>query len=313
MSIPTSSFRMLRYFHNIWLAIRGIPLIPSEVEYLKACQIKENDIREVFEYRGVILKTEIPELQCYLKHIWESRKFRYWIDKMDFDQIYFKSYSITCAPDFAGPVRSDTLLFFKGIAEVYDKVLDGERILSNVGVNRGASTSCLVIATIIETGRKYVALTEQMRWMTGGRRTEIVAGMKNEETEELEGPIVKELFEEMGIKLVKDDARMKIIGNPIWTSPGLLDEMVDLWCLEIEISRDEEREMRENMYGLEKEGENIRIRFYDYDTFDETLNEIGDCKAECCWRRHRYSLTKENRKHLQFSSPDENLLSDTCS
>jgi hypothetical protein len=43
--------------------------------------------------------------------------------------------------------------------------------------------------------------------------------------------------------------------------------------------------------------EKIKLEFYDYDTFDETLDELGDVKAECLWRRY----LKSDKKRLTSS------------
>lgn len=63
-------------------------------------------------------------------------------------------------------------------------------------------------------------------------------------------------------------------------------------CRETEISQSEYEEKLHNIFG-EGAYEKIKLVFYDFDSFDSILDDIGDAKAECCWRRYcRSSLRK---------------------
>lgn len=240
-----------------------------------------------YNYENTILTTELEHVVPYLEAVHLSNKYRHWVDSLDKTQVELKKYTLTGVPTFAGRPSPEKLLFFTGIAEVYDKRLGSSRIISNVSMNRGGSCACLVIVTILGLNQKLVALTEQMRWITGGRRIEVVAGMKNEATNELEGPIIQELEEEMGIEVSLDDPRMRPLGKPFWTSQGLLDEKIDPWVLEIEVTKEKYEEMLHSVYGIEKEGENIRIQFFDIHLLETMLDEIGDAKLEVLFSRYR--------------------------
>ena len=250
---------------------------------------------EEYEYNGTVLTTELDHIKPFVKAVYESAKYRSWVDSMDDSQVELKKYTLISVPIFAGPPIPEKLLFFKGIAEVYDIALGGIKIIANIGVNRGGSTACLVIIEVPEIGNTYVALTEQMRWMTGGRRIEVVAGMKNEATDDLEGPIIQELKEEMGIELNLNDPRMRKLGEPFWTSQGLLDEKIDPWVLEMEITEEKYKNMKASIYGEEHEGENIRIRFFDLETIETELFDIGDAKLEVLLSRYQRLLRSRQR------------------
>ena len=247
-----------------------------------------------FNYNGVLLTTNLKEVNPFVEHVYLSNKFRSWVDSLDTSQVLLQKYTLTGIPTFAGKPSPAKLLFFTGSAEVYDIKLDNTKIISNISMNRGGSTACLVIINVIEHGVKYVALTEQMRWITGGRRIEVVAGMKNEATNELEGPIIQELKEEMNIDISLDDPRMQSLGKPFWTSQGLLDEKIDPWVLEIDINQTKYEEMLTSVYGVEKEGENIRIRFIELNLLEDMLSDIGDAKLEVLLSRYMRRIVKTN-------------------
>ena len=262
-------------------------LLMSEMQETQGMtQIIKQQIGE-YEYNGTILKTDLYHIKPFVKAVYESPKYRAWIDSIDKTQVELRKYTLTGVPTFAGQPIPSKLLFFTGNAEVYDKCLNNTKIIANVSVNRGGSTACLVIVNVSEMGKKFVALTEQMRWITGGRRVEVVAGMKDNVTQCIEGPIITELKEEMGIELNTNEPRMNKLGLPFWTSQGLLDEMIDPWLLEIDITLEKYNEMISSIYGDKKSGENIHIRFYDLDTFDKEIDMIGDAKLEVLYGRYK--------------------------
>lgn len=250
----------------------------------------------VMKYKNTILTTELEHVIPFLEVVYLSNKYRHWIDSLDEQQVELRKYTLTGVPTFAGKPSPEKLLFFTGVAEVYDKTLDNIKIISNVSMNRGGSCACLVIVYVPIMNKKFVALTEQMRWITGGRRIEVVAGMKNESTNDLEGPIIQELKEEMGIEINLDDPRMRPLGKPFWTSQGLLDEKIDPWVLEINLTKEKYEEMLDNVYGVEKEGENIRIKFFELNVLENMLSEIGDAKLEVLLSRYMRGLNHLNKK-----------------
>lgn len=250
----------------------------------------------IYKYKNTILTTELEHIIPYLETVHLSNKYRHWVDSLDETQVELKKYTLTGVPTFAGRPTPEKLLFFTGTAEVYDKILDNQRIISNVSMNRGGSCACLVIVKVEGVDRPFVALTEQMRWITGGRRIEVVAGMKNEATSELEGPIIQELKEEMGIEVNLDDPRMRPLGKPFWTSQGLLDEKIDPWVLEIDVTKKKYEEMLDNVYGVEKEGENIRIKFFELNLLEDMLSNIGDAKLEVLLSRYMRGYHRSNIK-----------------
>jgi ADP-sugar diphosphatase len=243
------------------------------------------------EYLGVELKAGHPYLEQYLEAMKLSPKWREWVDQVkEQGDIDLRSFTLTDI-NFFGPVAPEKLGFFKGHCDAYDAVTK-EKIVSNIVFGRGGCVACLVICTAEIDGvkKRLVPMTEQIRMASGGRRIEAMAGMLDASTREFRGPVVKELEEEFGIKITETDSRLKRLpGKKAWPSPGGCDEAIHLFYMELDITREKYEEMCTRTYG-QGDDWGIRIRFYDYDTFDDTLNEIGDFKAGEMWRR--YQLVK---------------------
>jgi ADP-sugar diphosphatase len=259
------------------------------------------DCEPEYRYRGVQLKAGAPHLNQCLAAVNDAPKYQKWIDDFfEQGQIDIKSFTLTDVNWF-GSVLPDRLGFFKGVGEIYEAGTTIP-IPSNIAFCRGGCVSCLVVCTAIIDGviKKLVPLTEQLRFPSGGKRQEAMAGMLDASTRDWKGPVVKELEEEFGIKIAESDHRLqRLPGKKAWPSPGGCDEAIDLFYLELDITQEQYADMSTRVYG-DGNDEKIRIRFYDYATFDETLNEIGDFKAGEMWRR--YQWLKQQQRRDAFNS-----------
>jgi hypothetical protein len=280
-----------KYFYNLGCAICG--------RYQELSQLEKG---EEFEYNGVVLNAAYPHIEPYLKAVNDSAKYRFWVDQFkEQNTIDLKSFTLTDMPNFFGPPVPERLGFFKGHGKAFEAGTD-VIIPSNIAFCRGECDACLVIATVELTQpdgstlvKKMVPLAEQARFASGGYRIEAMAGMRDANTRAFKGPIVAEMEQEFGIKITEDDTRLqRLPGKKSWPSSGGSDEAIYSWYFELDIDEDKYHEMCTRTYG-EDEKEKIRIRFFDWDTIDETLNEIGDYKASDMVRRYRHmKLSEEN-------------------
>ena len=206
-------------------------------------------------------------------------KFRKFLDDIDKDAIDLQEFTVTDV-DFFGPVEPNRLGFVKGKGIAFCKIT-GDPIPA-IAFVRGASISVLIIVTIQETNQKFVLLCKQLRFPAGCVLTEACAGMMDEETGVATGVVFKEIREETGF--VVDSKAIIELGN-IRPSGGGCDEVIHLYAWETKISRIEFEEKQRAVYG-EGLHEKIKLEFYEFERFDETLDLIGDAKAECCWRRY---------------------------
>lgn len=284
-----------KYFYNLGRALCGkYQELPSTLN------------GEEYEYNGVILNAAYPHIEPYLKAVNDSPKYRFWVDQFrEQNTIDLMRFTLTDTPNFFGPPIPERLGFFKGHGKAFEAGTD-VAIPSNIAFCRGECDACLVIASVdlrqpdgSFIKKMMIPLAEQARFASGGYRIEAMAGMRDANTRAFKGPIVAEMEQEFGIKITEDDPRLKRLpGKKSWPSAGGCDEAIYSWYFEVDIDEDKYNEMRTRTYG-EDENEKIRIRFFDWDTIDDTLNEIGDYKASDMVRRYRHM--KQNTEHTNLT------------
>ena len=232
------------------------------------------------EFTEYEISTDYAHIEPKLEIIKSSRKFKNWLLKNNNDVIRIKKIKITDV-DFFGKIEPDRLGFVKLKAEAFNAHTNAP--ISSIAFIRGDSVSILIIVSIEETDKKYVLMCEQIRFPVGRRMVEACAGMVDESTGNIIGVVFKEVAEETGFIINKDDPLLLSHGI-IYPSPGACDEAIHLYSWNTIISEKEFEEKNQKIFG-EGEHESIKLRFYDYETFDGVLDEIGDVKAESIWRR----------------------------
>ena len=232
-------------------------------------------------YKNVSVITEHSHIKNKLDAIVNSPKFKNWVDNITTEDITIKEFNVTDV-DFFGKVSPEKVGFIKGKCIAFD-TKTGNQILSNIVFCRGNSVAVLIIVTIKESSQKYILLCKQIRLPVGKVLIEACAGMLDDG--EVLGVVFKEIKEETGFKIKKND--LIKLGNPIIPSGGGCDENIQLFAWETTITQDEFFDKQSKIFGCQEENESIQLCFYEYDKFDEVLDEIGDVKAECCWRRYK--------------------------
>uniref|UniRef100_A0A6C0KY67 Nudix hydrolase domain-containing protein n=1 Tax=viral metagenome TaxID=1070528 RepID=A0A6C0KY67_9ZZZZ len=244
----------------------------------------ESESENEYEYKGVVLKAAYPHIEKYMKAIRDSPKLQFWLDEFDFNALEFSEFKITDV-DFFGPIDPNRLGFYKGTGKVINRKT--KEPIPAIAFNRGECVACLIVVTVKETRDKYVVMCEQLRFAAGRHMKELPAGMKDSRTRSLKGPILDEIAQETGIIVNEDDNNLKKLGKKIYPSPGGCDEAIDLWLYETDVTKDKMREMLTNTFGCAEEYEKIKLHLIKVDEFDDLLDEIGDVKAECAWRRYK--------------------------
>ena len=227
--------------------------------------------------------TDLPHLEPKMNAIKASRKFTKWLDNIQQDTIKIKKIRVTDA-DFFGAIEPDRLGFVKVTAEAVDAKTDTR--IPSIAFIRGESVAILIIVTVQETGFKYVLMCEQIRFPIGRRIVEACAGMIDHLTGNIIGVAFKEVKEETGFVINKDDSLLISHGS-IYPSPGGCDEEIHLFSWTTTISQQEFDEKQEKVFG-ENQYECIKLIFYKYEEFDKILDTIGDVKSECIWRRLKH-------------------------
>lgn len=238
-----------------------------------------------YSYKDVKVVTEYSHIKDKLDAIVNSQKFKNWVDNITSKDITLKEFNVTDV-DFFGKVSPDKVGFIKGKCTAFD-TKTGNKIMSNIVFCRGNSVAVLIIVTIKETSQKYILLCKQIRLPVGKVLIEACAGMLDDKVQNCEvlGVVFKEIKEETGFEIKKNDLIQ--LGNPIIPSGGGCDENIQLFAWETTITKDEFFDKQSKLFGCQEENESIQLCFYEYDKFDDILDQIGDVKAECCWRRYK--------------------------
>lgn len=231
-------------------------------------------------FSSELLTTNLPHLEDKMHAIKSAPKIAKWLKRFNNKTIKVKSAIVTDV-NFFGPPEPNRLGFLKVTADAYDAQTNTK--ISSIAFIRGDSVAILIIVTIQETGKKYVLMCEQLRFPVGRRMVEACAGMIDHLTGDIIGVAFKEVKEETGFIINKDDPKLVSHGS-IFPSPGGCDEEIHLYSWSTTISQAEFEEKQTSVFG-EGQYESIKLIFYEYDTFPSILNQIGDVKSECIWRR----------------------------
>jgi hypothetical protein len=231
-------------------------------------------------YNGILIKAAHDHITSKLQAIVDAPKFKKWLDDFNRDEIEFIEFTVTDV-DFFGPPVPNKLGFVKGYGLALDKGT-GEPIPA-IAFLRGDAVAVLIVVRVKETGLNHIMLCKQLRFPSGGSLVEACAGMIDHQTRNVVGVAFNEVKEETGFILNEEDL---ISLGSIRPSGGGCDEIIHLYAWETEITQSEHDEKKRNIYG-EGAYEKIKLEFYDYETFDDTLDVLQDVKAECLWRRYK--------------------------
>ena len=228
-----------------------------------------------------------PAVTPHLETLVKAPKFIHWFNNCQFG---LQSLEITDINMFGSNVG-----FYKGKAEAYDE--KGGIIHSNIFFNRGGSTAILFIVKTLINGMEetLVPVAEQVRLPVGKRLCELPAGMKDGETGQVKGPIIKEIREEIPIgDLDENDPRIFSLGAPIIPSGGGCDEAIDLWCMEIDITHEKYLELISETFGNKQEHEEIKIKFLRYEDLLQEAPRLEDAKLLSALYRYECLLKRRN-------------------
>lgn len=141
----------------------------------------------------------------------------------------------------------DNIGFIDLTATVKDK--EGNNI-PGICILRGNSVAMLTVLVSKKTKKEYFVLTHQPRIPVGDYIYEIPAGMVDDG--EVVTKAIEELNEEVGTELKPKKKDMIFLENG-FTSPGLLDENIDIFLFKKEVSEKKIRKIHNRKSGLENE------------------------------------------------------------
>lgn len=157
------------------------------------------------------------------------------------------------------PRRDKSILF----AMVEVDVVDPEgRALPKFLLIRGPA---VIIVTVVEnqdTGERKFLMLRQRRVGHGGDSLEFPAGMLDGEVGDPVGIGVKELEEETGLKVSRDDL-FPLAEGPLYSSHGLDDEAIHYYGCEVRLPAAEYHALEGGHRGNAEEGEFIRLGLWE--------------------------------------------------
>lgn len=213
----------------------------------------------------------------------QSAKMREWVDEqVNNNVVVTKSVKVNDVK-FFGPVSPDRLGFAMIEGDAVEAI-SGNKVMASCAFIRGGSVAIFVRAIVTngdgDVVGDYGVFTDQIRYPVGRRLQEACAGCVDAKTLDVKGVALTELQEELGIIVNTND--LTSLGS-IVPSGGGTYESIALFYLRVFLTESEAREKITKTFGVEDE--KIRLVFTPIEKMDAYLDEIGDVKAECAWRR----------------------------
>lgn len=153
------------------------------------------------------------------------------------------------AVDFRGKPSAETVMFVRLKVKTADKPFD------QIVQLRGNSVGLLIVLNCEK--ENFTFLTKQTRLPTGDVLVELPAGMVDGGT--FAGAAAKEIAEETGLTFSEADL-IPLSQEPIYLSPGLLDEAMAFFAVERTVTRVEFDELIGKITGAVDEHEHITLR-----------------------------------------------------
>jgi hypothetical protein len=246
---------------------------------------------------GFTLSTTVKHIRPLLKTIAQAPKFLSWLKGIRDSNVRVENIEVMDV-DFFGPMLGSSsdpnrLGFLKIKCTAFSPMhlqVDGIVLI------RG---HCAVVCAIIENddGNEFILTTEQFRMPMRERIEEFLAGMCDEHEVEdgsgntclktlptLNAVLMKELKEEAGLEMKKDDPNLKYMGD-IMLSPGLLDEKSKMFVWHTKLTNAQINDMLAKEHGESGTNERIKLHLYPRSEFQKELQRIGDAKTEVAFNR----------------------------
>ncbi|WZZ88103.1 hypothetical protein YC2023_116682 [Brassica napus] len=169
--------------------------------------------------------------------------------------------------------------FLKFKADILDKG-SGHKV-PGIVFARGPAVAVLILLES-DDGETYAVLTEQVRVPTGKIVLELPAGMLDDDEGDFVGTAVREVEEEIGIKLRKEEMvdltafLDPSTGHRIFPSPGGCDEEISVFLYRRQVEQETIRQLQGKETGLREHGEFIKVRLVPY---RELWRKTADAKV----------------------------------
>jgi len=134
-----------------------------------------------------------------------------------------------------------------------------------------------------ESGEKKFLMLRQRRVGSGAETLEFPAGMVDENVDDPAAVAVRELHEETGLE-VRRDQLIRLNERPLYTSSGLDDEAIHYFGCSLDLPSDEYHALEGGARGKAEEGEFIRLELWDHDQALPHIDSVQVRLGFCLWR-----------------------------
>ncbi|KAL9286498.1 Nudix hydrolase 14 [Arabidopsis thaliana] len=246
-----------------------LPSQPNEPVLVSATAgISSSDFRRVLDIRGFPLDAI------------DSSLFKNWLRNLESESGILADGSMTLKQVLIQGVDmfGKRIGFLKFKADIFDKET-GQKV-PGIVFARGPAVAVLIL--LESDGETYAVLTEQVRVPTGKIVLELPAGMLDDDKGDFVGTAVREVEEEIGIKLKKEDMvdltafLDPSTGYRIFPSPGGCDEEMSVFLYRGQVEKETIRQLQGKETGLREHGEFIKVRLIPY---RELWRKTADAKV----------------------------------
>lgn len=114
------------------------------------------------------------------------------------------------------------------------------------------------------TGERKFLMLRQRRIGNGAETLEFPAGMVDEDVDDPAAVAMRELLEETGLE-VRRDQLIRLCERPLYTSSGLDDEAIHYYGCSLDLPPEQYHALEGGTRGKAEEGEFIRLELWDHD------------------------------------------------
>lgn len=214
-----------------------------------------------------------------MENLEKSIKFKAWRASLLKHEVELKGYEVLNLIH----KPNGELLFALIKMDAYS--LDGKKLLPTVLI-RGDFVAVLTCLIDKETHKRYFLLVKQRRVADGSIFYEHPAGMCDNDTDPWQ-VAVKEIEEETGLKITKDDLCM-LHEKPLYSSPGLLDEKGYFFCCEIYMTNSEINSFKNRLTGAIEEHEFIQTHICEEHELDVLIKNSNGILLNLLYKQKIY-------------------------
>ncbi|KAH0973948.1 hypothetical protein GBA52_015847 [Prunus armeniaca] len=199
----------------------------------------------------------------------DSSLFKQWLKNMESENgvLYGGALSLRRVLIQGVDMFGKRIGFLKFVADVFDKET-GKKV-PGIVFARGPAVAVLIL--LDSEDKTYAVLTEQVRIPVGRVILELPAGMLGDEKGDFLGTAIREVEEETGICLKKEDMvdltafLNQSTGGRIFPSPGGCDEEISLFLYRGQVNKEIIEQLQGKETGLREHGELIKVCVVPYE------------------------------------------------